>query len=120
MLIIAVISMLAAVTLYTTAVFKEKKDGIIKKHHLIIFVSGLFFDTLGTTVMSMMSDSFKFDIHGVTGLAALILMFFHVIFASLVYFFGKEKQKQQFHKYSFIIWLIWLIPFITGLILNMG
>jgi len=89
MLIIAVISMLAAVTLYTTAVFKEKKDGIIKKNHLIIFVSGLFFDTLGTTVMSMMSDSFKFDIHGITGLATLILMFLHVIFAGLVYFFGK-------------------------------
>lgn len=119
MLIVAIISMFAAITAYTTAVFMERKAGIIEKKHLIIFCIGLFFDTLGTTSMSLISESFKFDIHGITGLSALILMFIHVVFALLVFYIGKEKQKRSFHKYSLLIWLIWLIPFVSGMILNM-
>ena len=117
---IAIFSMMAAVTAYTIAVFTERKAGIIKKNHLYIFGIGLFFDTLGTTSMSLISDSFKFDIHGITGLAALLLMMLHVIFAIYVYLKGSDMAKKSFHKYSLLIWLIWLIPFITGMALNMG
>lgn len=117
---IAIFSMLAAVTAYTIAVFTEKKAGVIKKKHLYIFGIGLFFDTLGTTSMSLISDSFKFDIHGITGLAALILMMLHVILAVYVYNKGTEKQKTGFHRYSLMIWMIWLIPFVTGMVINMA
>ena len=119
LLIIAIASMLIAVTAYTTAVFSEKKAGVILKKHLYIFGFGLLFDTIGTTAMSLISESFTFDIHGLTGLAALLLMLAHVIFATVVYLKGTEKQKNGFHKYSLIIWMIWLIPFITGMIINM-
>jgi len=116
---IAIFSMMAAVTAYTVAVFTERKAGIIKKNHLYIFGIGLFFDTLGTTSMSLISDSFKFDIHGITGLTALLLMMLHVVLAIYIYIAGSEKQKTGFHKYSLMIWMIWLIPFATGMILNM-
>lgn len=119
LLVIAIISMLLAVTAYTTAVFTERKAGILKKKHLYIFGIGVFFDGFGTTCMSLISDSFKFDIHGITGLAALLLMLGHAVFAIYIYIAGSERAKRQFHHYSLAIWLVWLIPFVSGLILNM-
>jgi len=119
MLIIAVLSMLAAVSLYTTGVFSERKAKLLKKNHIFIFWAGLFFDTLGTTIMGKISQGISFNFHGITGLLALILMFLHVIWATVVFNKGTIKQKTDFHTYSLIVWLIWLIPFITGMLLNM-
>ena len=119
LLIVAVISMLLAVSAYTTGVFSERKVRTLRKSHIIIFWIGLFFDTLGTSAMSIISDGFTFDIHGITGLVALILMLIHVLIATIVYFKGSEKSKAVFYKYSLWIWLLWLIPFISGMLLNM-
>jgi uncharacterized repeat protein (TIGR03987 family) len=119
MLIFAIVSMLVAVTAYTTGVFSERKAKTLNKKHVLIFWIGLIFDTSGTMAMSALSTGFKFDIHGITGLVALILMLFHIIWATVVYFKGSEVAKANFHKFSFWVWLIWLIPFITGMALNM-
>ena len=119
LLTIAIVSMFIAVTAYTTAVFSERKASMLHKKHLIIFGIGLLFDTIGTTSMGAISDGFTLDIHGLTGLLALILMLVHVLWAILVYYKGSESQKKGFHKYSLLVWLIWLIPFISGMILNM-
>lgn len=120
MLIYAIIAMMLAVTLYTTAVFMEKKAGILNLKQLIIFSFGLVFDTVGTTLMGEMSEGFTFDIHGITGAVALGLMLIHVAWAWFVHLKGSEKQKRSFHKFSFYVWLIWLFSFMTGMILNMG
>lgn len=119
LLILATVSMVFAVTAYTTGVFSERKAHTLKKKHIIIFLIGLFFDTTGTTLMGAISDGFTFDIHGITGLAALILMLIHVVWAVIVYLKGSEQAKANFHKYSLWVWLLWLVPFITGMILNM-
>jgi uncharacterized repeat protein (TIGR03987 family) len=119
LLIISVAAMIAAVTFYTTGVFWERKSGNLAKNHVIVFWIGLFFDTTGTTAMGMMRDGFTLDIHGITGLAALALMLIHVLWATVLLFKGNEEQKKGFHKYSLWVWLIWLVPFITGMILNM-
>lgn len=118
MLIYAIITMMLAVTFYTSAVFMEKKSGILKKRELIIFSFGLVFDTIGTTLMSEMSEGFKFDIHGITGAVALSLMLVHVIWAWWVFLKGSQTQKENFHKFSFYVWLIWLFSFFTGMVLN--
>ena len=119
MLIIAIISMLLAVTFYTVGVFSERKAKTLKKNHLIVFCFGLFFDTAGTTAMGRISNGFTFNIHGLTGLVALILMAIHVIWAIYTYNKGSDLAKENFHKYSLFVWLLWLVPFATGLILNM-
>ena len=119
LLIFAIISMLLAVTAYTTGVFSERKSKTLKKNHIIIFWIGLIFDTSGTTAMGAISDGFTLDIHGITGLGALILMLIHVIWATAVHVKGNETQKNSFHKYSLWVWLLWLVPFTSGLILNM-
>ena len=51
-LIMAIITITLALVFYTIGVFSERKSGILKKPHLIIFWMGLVFDTVGTTIMS--------------------------------------------------------------------
>ena len=121
MLIYAIISITTALILYTIGVWSEKKQGELKKWHLALFCLGLLFDTLGTTLMSKIVNSgFELNFHGVTGLLAIVLMLFHALWATIVLVKNNEKVKTDFHKFSIIVWLIWLIPFISGAIFGMA
>jgi len=121
MLINAIISITLALIFYTIGVWSEKKQGELKKWHLLVFYLGLVFDTLGTTLMSKIVNSgFQLNFHGVTGLLAIILMLFHALWATIVLIKDDEKAKANFHKFSIIVWVIWLIPFISGAIFGMS
>lgn len=69
--------------------------------------------------MGIISNGFEMNIHGITGFIALVLMAFHVIWATWILNKGNASQKAGFHKFSLGVWLLWLIPFISGMILNM-
>lgn len=115
MLIYAVISMMLALTFYTIGVWSEKWQKTLKKWHLVMFWVGFAFDTIGTTNMSIIAKGgFVFNFHGVTGLLAIILMFLHAIWATVVLARGKEDMLKKFHKFSILVWFIWLIPFVSG------
>jgi len=121
MLIFAIISITLALVFYSIGVWSEKIQGVLKKWHLIIFWCGLVFDTLGTTLMSQISgEGFSLNFHGITGLIAIILMLFHALWATRVLMKNDEKSKASFHKFSLIVWLIWLAPFISGMLFGMG
>ncbi|MGY0373121.1 HsmA family protein [Clostridium sp. JNZ J1-5] len=120
MLIYAVIFINLALVFYTIGVWSEKRQGELKKWHLIVFWIGLVFDTAGTTVMSKIAnEGFKLNFHGITGLLAILLMLFHAIWATVVLIKNNEKAKANFHKFSIIVWLIWLVPFLSGAIFGM-
>lgn len=120
MLIYAVIFINLALVFYTIGVWSEKRQGKLKKWHLIVFWIGLVFDTAGTTVMSKIAnEGFKLNFHGITGLLAILLMLFHAIWATVVLIKNNEKAKANFHKFSIIVWLIWLVPFLSGAIFGM-
>ena len=72
------------------------------------------FDTTGTGIMFEMAGGIGFDIHGVTGIIAILLMFFHAIWASIVIVRKDEKSIKNFHHFSVIVWAIWLIPYLSG------
>jgi uncharacterized repeat protein (TIGR03987 family) len=102
-------------------VWSEKKQGVLKKWHFVLFCLGLIFDTLGTTLMSkIVNNGFELNFHGITGLLAIILMFLHALWAAIVLFKNKEKAKADFHKFSIIVWFIWLVPFISGAIFGIA
>ena len=120
MLFNAILSITSALVFYTIGVWSEKKQGSLKKWHLMVFYLGLVFDTLGTTLMSkLVSGGFQLNFHGITGLLAIILMLFHALWATVVLIRNDEKEKVSFHKFSIIVWTIWLIPFISGAIFGM-
>jgi uncharacterized repeat protein (TIGR03987 family) len=121
MLVYAIISMNLALLFYSIGVWGEKIQGTLKKWHLYVFWIGLVFDTTGTIVMSALSkEGFQFNFHGITGLLAIILMLIHALWATVVLVKNAESMKMKFHRFSIIVWCIWLIPFISGAIFAMG
>jgi uncharacterized repeat protein (TIGR03987 family) len=120
MLIFAIIFINMAFVFYTVAVWGEKLQGTLKWWHLVLFWIGLIFDTLGTTSMSrLVQGSFKLNFHGISGILAIILMLFHTLWATHVLIKNNKNLKLKFHKFSILVWVIWLIPFVSGAVLGM-
>lgn len=121
MLVYAIVTITLALLFYTIGVWSEKIQGQLKVWHTVVFYIGLVFDTVGTTIMSRIAEGgFKLNFHGITGLLAIVLMLFHAIWATVVLVRGDEKAKANFHKFSIIVWIIWLIPFISGALFGMN
>jgi uncharacterized repeat protein (TIGR03987 family) len=119
MLPVAIISIISALALYTIGVWGEKFTGILKSWHLVFFWIGLVFDTLGTTLMGRIAGVFTFNIHAVTGVAAIVLMLGHAVWASLALRLRRRPVLINFHRYSLAVWGIWLVPFVSGMYLAM-
>ena len=46
-------------------------------------------------------------------------MLSHAIWASLALGLKKENVLRNFHHFSLAVWAIWLVPFVSGMILAM-
>lgn len=126
LLLAAIITITCALIFYTIGVWSEHKAGILKKWHVIIFYCGLACDTIGTGLMGHIAQTqgvttnhILFMIHGLTGLAAILLMLFHAIWATVVLYKHQKAQMEKFHKFSLLVWGIWLIPYVVGMIVGM-
>jgi len=121
MLIYAIIFITLALVFYTIGVWSEKLQGRLKKWHVAVFWSGLVFDTLGTILMSKIAGTeMQLGFHGITGMLAILLMIFHAGWATYVILKNNDKVKNDFHKFSMFVWLVWLVPYISGAIFGMG
>lgn len=122
MLTIAFVLITLALVFYSLGIWSERFARYLKPWHLIAFWIGFLFDTSGTYTMSLISKKpFNFtDPHSLTGQIAIWLMLTHAIWATIVIIKGSEKAKVGFHKYSLIVWLIWLIPYLSGMFLGMS
>lgn len=120
MLLYAILTITLALVFYSVGVWSEKMQGKLKRWHLVMFWVGFAFDTTGTTLMSkLVNNGFSFNFHGVTGLLAIILMLIHAVWATTVLVKRNADRMKNFHKLSIVVWLIWLIPFISGAIFGM-
>jgi len=116
---IAIVFIFAACIFYSLGVWAEKIQKRLMLWHVLVFWFGLICDTIGTGAMGKMVGSLiQFNFHGLTGLTAILLMLFHAIWATVVIIKKNEKMILRFHKFSFIVWIIWLIPMVTGMILG--
>ena len=124
-LITSITAITLALIFYTIGVWAEHKAKILKWSHFVFFVLGFVADTTGTLAMSTMADkaessgSALISLHGITGALAIALMLIHVIWALIVLIKGRETAKAQFHKFSLIVWGIWLIPYFIGMLMGM-
>ena len=115
----AVIIINLALLFYSIGVWSERLQGRLKVWHTIFFWMGLVCDTWGTGMMFEYVGGMSFDIHGISGLLAIMLMLVHAIWATVVLVKKNEKMIVSFHKFSIFVWLIWLIPYFSPMVFQM-
>ena len=118
----AVIAITTALILYTIGVWSEHRAKVLKPVHLAFFWLGLCADTAGTMMMSKLANSTGGGLmgaHGITGMIAIVLMMIHAVWATVVLVRKDEKAMHTFHRFSILVWVIWLIPFVLGMMMGM-
>ncbi len=125
MLSISIILITLALVAYTIGIWAEKYAGKLKPWHAAAFIVGLIFDATGTYFMSLIANNGGMITEGtagvltkvmaITGAMALLLMFLHASWATVVLIRNRPKELAAFHKFSLAVWAIWLIPYFTGM-----
>lgn len=110
----------AALIFYSIGVWSERIAGELKPWHLAFFVMGLICDTWGTGMMFEFVGGMTFDVHGITGLIAILLMLIHAVWASVVLLRHDEEAIRNFHKFSVFVWIVWLIPYFSPMFFAMA
>lgn len=114
--------MTTALIAYSFGVWGEKRAGTIKPIHLAAFWFGLICDTAGTEMMRRISAvsglSNGMTFHALLGAVALVLMAVHATWATWTYFKANPVALRSFHRYSLGVWGLWLVPYVTGMIMG--
>ena len=121
-LIIATTLITLALVFYTLGVWAERLARYLKPWHVVSFWTGFAFDLAGTWAMHRMAAG-PFDLrepHTLTGQIALWLMLVHAVWATWTARRGSEPARSGFHRYSLVVWLIWLVPYFGGMVLGMA
>ena len=121
-LVFSAIAITMALVFYSIGVWSERFAKILKPKHLAFFWAGFVFDTTGTTLMTILASTTSngnfLSIHALTGILAIVLMLFHAIWATISLIGGNLQKLRSFHRFSLVVWLIWLIPYCIGLVAN--
>jgi uncharacterized repeat protein (TIGR03987 family) len=117
---ISAIIITLALIFYSIGVWSERIGGRLRAWHLVFFWMGLVCDTWGTGMMFEMAEGMTFDVHGLTGMLAIILMFVHTIWATIVLIRRNERWITKFHRFSVAVWVIWLIPYFSPVFFAIG
>ena len=116
LLIYAVILFTLALVLYTTSVWSERLQNDFKTWHLLVFALGVIIDALATWLTIEFMGGIVFTPHAVFGFISLIMMLLHFCWALVVYVGDKQAGRLQFHRFSLLVWSVWMMSYITGFV----
>jgi len=121
-LVLPAIIMSLAFVFYTTGVWSERIQRDLRGWHVALFWLGLACDGYATSLMERLVAAGQRAglIHGVTGFGAFGLMAIHAVWATWVLFRGSRDAREGFHRYSIIVWAVWLVPYLGGMIAGMA
>ncbi len=121
-LIVASILITLALIFYSLGVWSERIARYLKPWHVAAFWIGFIFDISGTWTMHNLSGGplDLLNMHTLTGQIALWLMLAHALWAARVALKGSEEVRTGFHRYSVIVWTIWLVPYFGGMYIGMN
>ena len=121
LLIASTVLITLALFFYSLGVWAERLAHYLKPWHVVAFWTGFTFDISGTYAMTLLATK-PFNllaIHTLTGQVALWLMLAHAMWATYVVRKGTRQAREGFHRYSMLVWLIWLIPYFGGMYIGM-
>jgi uncharacterized repeat protein (TIGR03987 family) len=117
-LVVPATIMSLAFVFYTTGVWSERIQRDLHGWHVALFWLGLVCDGTATELMHRLTvagENAGF-VHTFTGAAAFGLMAVHAVWATWVLFRGRREARSGFHRYSIVVWAVWLIPYFGGMI----
>ena len=117
MLIAAIVIITLALVFYSIGVWAERIQRTLRWWHAAFFALGLAADTTGTLLMSQIAGDRR-----AAGVAAspLDTLMSWTGLAVIVLIRNREHEKAVFHRFSIVVWAIWLIPYIAGAAAAMG
>jgi uncharacterized repeat protein (TIGR03987 family) len=121
-LVISTILITLALVFYSLGVWSERFAHYLKPWHVAAFWIGFLFDISGTWAMHKISGGplNLQEPHTLTGQIALWLMLVHALWATWVARRGSEELRIGFHRYSIIVWMIWLVPYFGGMYIGIN
>jgi uncharacterized repeat protein (TIGR03987 family) len=120
-IVYAVVLITAALVFYSVGVWGERLQRVLRWWHVGFFVTGLSCDLAGTVTMSRITgfrsaNPALIAVMEASGAVALVLMAVHLVWAVVVLARGSFRARHTFHRFSLLVWCIWLIPYLTGAI----
>jgi uncharacterized repeat protein (TIGR03987 family) len=118
-----------ALVFYTIGVWAERIARVLKWWHVVFFGLGLTADSVGTFLMIRIAtdhqaaglDSNVYqDLMAWTGSLAIGLMALHLAWAIFVLIRNRRPEVVSFHKFSVMVWAIWLVPYLAGAVAGMA
>ena len=119
-LLIAVVVTVLALVLYTVGIWSQKSAKKIRPVHLWLFWLGLVSDISGSLLMGTLAGGFSLTIHGINGLLAVLLMVVTAVRATMIFVKNDGVAAERFPRFSIPVWLIWVLSFLTGMMLSMS
>lgn len=129
MLVPAIVIITAALVFYSVGVWAERIQRTLEWWHAGMFALGLACDATGTLLMTRIAadqqaagieQSAAGALMAWTGTLAIALMAVHLVWAVVVLVRGRENEKRVFHRFSLVVWAIWLVPYVAGAMSAMG
>lgn len=127
MLIAAIVLISLALVGYTTGVWAERLSTLLRPAHAWLFALGFLFDGSGTYLMwriaqqgtasvASATGGVLMSVMAITGQIALILMALHLAWALIVLVRNRPNELATFHRLSIVVWAVWLVPYLTGMV----
>ncbi len=117
-ILISVISISAALILYSIAVWWNWARKRLEPRHLVLFYLGLVCDMAATAMMKSSVAEVTYDLHTISGYTALALMFIVTMVGTYGLYQHNDRILNNFHRFGLPIWFIWLISWLTGVVLG--
>ncbi len=107
-----------ALLFYTVGVWSEYRAKKLKSWHVACFILGIISDAAATELMIENIGYIKLTAHTISGFVGFFLMLFHSLWAFFVLLQKDELFIKTFHKFSAVVWFIWMISYLSGVSLG--
>ncbi len=116
---IASVYILLALVFYTTSIWAERIKKKLAIWMILLFGLAFALDYFGTHIMiTKAAGNADYSVHGLSGYLALGIMGLHLLWAILSKFW--KRCAHLFHKCSIYAWGLWLLAFMSGMIMSMS
>lgn len=103
-----------ALVLYSIAIWSHRFQKTLHPWMIVVFQIGLMADISGTLFLCVAaSTKWTWSLHTISGLASLLIMTLHFVWALLAPI--NEKLEVYFNRFSIYAWGLWLVAFISGI-----